>query len=174
MKKHFPTPDSIVARHNSEKKDFQKTTKRLNKILVLLYRIKILPLIGLGRSILIIETKGRKTGKTRYNPTLYFTFYTNKLTIYSAKGKKANWMKNILAQEDGIFTIHKGLRKKKVTMNFIEEEEERLKHLKYFCENYGSAKRIFGYDRKKDSVYLETEEFKEILNFIEFIQLEEV
>ncbi len=83
-------------------------------------------------------------------------------------------MKNILATENGVFKIHKGFKKINVKMELIEDEEERYKHLKYFCENCRTARGIFGYDRKKDQHLLGTEAFKNILNFIEFIQLVEV
>ena len=74
MNKTFPTPDSIVAQHNEGSKEFRKKVRRLNKIVSFLYRIYLLPLFGIGKTLLIIETIGRNTGKRRLNPVLYYRF----------------------------------------------------------------------------------------------------
>ena len=172
MNKTFPTPDSIVAKHNEGSKKFRKKVRRLNKVVSFLYRLYLLPLFGIGKVIMIIETIGRKTGKRRLNPVLYYTFYTGKITVYMARGRNADWMKNIDATEDGVFKIHKGFKKFKVKKFFIEDDIERYKHLEYFCLNYKSAKGVFGFDKEMDLDLLNTEEFRNILNVIEFIQLE--
>ena len=172
MNKTFPTPDSIVAKHNEGGKKFRKKVRRLNKFVSFLYRIYLLPLFGVGKSLMIIETVGRKTGKRRFNPVLHYTFYTGKITIYMARGRNADWMKNIDATNDGVFKIHKGFKKFKITKGFIEDDIERYNHLEYFCSNYDSAKMVFGFDKEMDMDLLNTGEFRNILNFIEFVQLE--
>ena len=167
----FPTEGSIVARHIEGKKRFRYIIKIFNRIVSFLYRTKILPLLGIGKIILIIETIGRKTMKKRYNPVLYYRYYTGIITVYSTRGKRANWIKNILAAPEGIFVVHQGFKTYKAKMIFVEDPEEKYKHLRFFCENYKSAKLAFGYNKKHKKI-LDTDEFKEFAEKgIEFVQI---
>jgi len=172
MSKTFPTPDSIVAQHNEGSKKFRKKVRRMNKVISFLYRIYLLPLFGAGKKFMIIETIGRKTGKRRLNPVIYDIFYTGKITIVLARGRNTDWMKNIDATNDGVFKIHRGFKKFKVKKVLIENDIESYEHLEHFCLNYKGAKGFLGFDKETDMDLLNTEEFRNILNIIQFIQLE--
>ncbi len=162
---------SIVARHQKGDSKFRKNTKRLNKIFSFLYRSNLLPLFGIGRSMILLKTIGRKTGKKRITPVLCKVFHTNVLTLYSARGMDADWLKNIQASEKMQFSIQKGFKRMKVQARIVGSTEEKEEHLKYWFEHMDDAKYIFGYSRRKHGDVTSTEGFKEIANTIEFIQL---
>jgi deazaflavin-dependent oxidoreductase (nitroreductase family) len=169
---HFKLADrSIVGRHQKRTKRFTSFERVLNSIFVFLYRINFLPIFGIGKRMIVIETEGRITGKKRRKPVLYYTFHTGKLTLYSARGKQSDWFKNIFATEDTILKIQKGFERIQVKANLIESEDEKYNHLKYWFENYNSARVIFGYEKKKHGDVYETQEFKDIIDMIEFVQL---
>ena len=165
---------SIVARHQKGNPSFRKNTKRMNKIFSFLYRINILPLFGIGRTMILLKTVGRKTGKKIYTPVLCKVYHTNILTLYSARGKNADWLKNILANEKMLFNIQKGFKRMKVQAKIVESMEEKEEHLKYWFDNMSDAKLIFGYSRRKHGNVIETRGFKEIARTIEFVQLRPV
>ena len=162
---------SIVARHHEGKKMFRFFNKIMNGVFIFLYRIYFLPLIGIGRSMALVHTIGRKTGKKRTTPVLSLQFYTGKLTFYVARGRKANWLMNILATENQIIKIQKGFKRKKVKAILVKDKEEKFNHLKYYFEELDEAKYIFGYDKKKHGDVFSTIEFNKILEMIEFLQI---
>jgi deazaflavin-dependent oxidoreductase (nitroreductase family) len=130
-----------------------------------------LPLFGIGNKMVLIHTVGRKTGKKRTTPLLIFTFYTGRFTLYVARGKKAHWLQNILATEDQIIKIKKGFKIWKVKATLIEDPSEKSKHLRQYFEEFSEARTIFGYNKKKHGNVFDTQEFKRILDIIEFVQL---
>ena len=144
----------------------------MNSIIILLYRIRLLPLFGIGKRILILKTIGRRTGKIRRRPVLHKKMYTNKITLYSARGKKSDWLKNILSSDNNIVEIIKGFRKFKAKATLIESEEEKANHLIYWCRNFKDAKTLFGYNLKEHGDIFNTEEFTKLVKMLEFIQLE--
>ena len=163
---------SIVARHHERKKLFRFFNKIINGVFIFLYRIYFLPLLGIGRSMALVHTIGRKTGKKRTTPVLALEFYTGKLTFYVARGRKSNWLMNILATENQIITIQKGFKRKKAKAILVKDREEKYNHLKYYFEELDEAKYIFGYDKVKHGDVINTEEFMKILNMIDFVQIE--
>lgn len=167
----LPTKGSIVYRHQKGDKRFRAFTKTLNSLIIFLYRINFLPCFGIGREIIIIETIGRKTGLKRRRPVLYKMMYTGKMTLYSARGKNADWLRNILSTENHILKIQKGFRRLNVRASLIESEEEKLQHLAYWCENFRDAKNLFGYNRKIHGDIFQTQEFLKLAQMLEFIQL---
>ncbi len=172
MNEKFKLSDkSIVARHQKGDAKFRKITNRLNRVFSFLYRINLLPIFGVGKSMILLKTIGRKTGKKRITPVLCRVFHTGELTLYSARGMKADWLKNILADEKKQTNIQKGFKRMRVQARIVEPTEEREEHLKHWFENLDDAKYIFGYKRNKHGDVTETEEFKKIAKTIEFIQL---
>ena len=172
MANSLPAKGSIVYRHQERKSSFTKFERRLNRVFIFLYRTYFLPLFGLGRVMILIQTTGRKTGKKRIKPVLCRRFHTGKLTLYSPRGMKADWLKNILATEDYIFKIQKGFKQLNVKAIIIQDEEEKMHHLEYWFNNYSDAKSIFGYDKTKHKGIIGTEEFKNLAKMIVFIQLD--
>ena len=171
MSNEFPSSNSIVSKHRASKSSFRKQTKIMNKVLVFLYRFYVLPIFGIGKSMLVIETIGRRTGKRRRTPTLHNTFYTNNITLYSARGKNADWIRNIRAQKEKIVFVYKGFKRFRAKAIFVDEPEEKIKHLRFFCENYKGAKFVFGYNKKKHKNIFDTEGFNLFAQTLEFVQL---
>ena len=164
--------NSIIALHGRRTLVFRIFNKLANGILIFLYKIYFLPLFGIGRKIVLIHTLGRKTGKKRTTPTLIFTSYTGIWTLYVARGRKSNWLNNILAISDGIIRIQKGFKTKKVKAKLMTNKEEKFKHLKFYLERLPEANMIFGYNKKKHGDVSNSAEFASILEKIEFVQLE--
>jgi deazaflavin-dependent oxidoreductase (nitroreductase family) len=121
--------------------------------------------------MLLLKTIGRKTGKRRFTPVLFKKFHTGEITLYSARGMKADWLKNILADENHQTDIQKGFKRLRVEAKVIELVEDKEEHLQYWFDSFYDAKYIFGYKRNRHGNVTRTEEFKEILELIEFIQL---
>lgn len=165
---------SIVARHRKRTKSFHRFNKIMNGVVIFLYRIYLLPLFGMGKTIVLVHTRGRITGKRRTTPVLALRFYTEKLTFYIARGKKAHWLRNILAAEDHIFKIQKGFKRVKVKGILVSDSDEKFRHLKFYFEELDEARFIFGYEKEKHGDVFETEEFRAILDIIEFLQIEPV
>ncbi|MBY9001882.1 MAG: nitroreductase family deazaflavin-dependent oxidoreductase [Candidatus Heimdallarchaeota archaeon] len=170
----LPSKGSIVYRHQSGDKKFRRFTNRLNSFVIFLYRINFLPLFGVGKKLIILKTVGRKTGKIRRRPVLHKILYTNKMTLYCARGKNADWLKNIFAAENQVIKIQKGFRRMLVKATLVEPEEEKYKHLIYWCEKFKDAKNLFGYDKEEHGDIFETEEFMKLVRMLEFIQLEPI
>lgn len=174
MGNSLPAKGSIVYRHQERKSSFTKFERRLNRVFIFLYRIYFLPLFGLGSMMILIQTIGRKTGKKRIKPVLCRRFYTGKLTLYSPRGLKADWLKNILATEEQTLRIQKGFKKFSVKAILIENEQIKWNHLEYWFDNFSDAKGIFGYDPEAHKDIIGTEEFKKLAKMVEFIQLEPI
>lgn len=64
---------------------------------ILLYRIGLGPLIG--SLILLLTTKGRKSGKARVTP-LQYEEIEGQIYFGSARGTQADWFKNIIAHPE--------------------------------------------------------------------------
>ncbi len=168
----LPAEGSIVYRHQERKSGFTKFERRLNRVFIFLYRTYLLPLFGLGRIMILIQTIGRKTGKKGIKPVLCRRLYTGKLTLYSPRGMEADWLKNILATENHMFKIQKGFRKFNVKATLIQDEAVKIQHLEYWFNNFRDAKSIFGYDQTKHQRIIGREEFNNLAKMIEFIQFD--
>jgi len=80
----------------------------MNKFVVPLYRVRILPLFGFGFRILMLTTIGHKTGKTRRTPVEYFKI-DGVIHIVAGYGKNAHWFQNIASNPEKV-TVQVGFR----------------------------------------------------------------
>ncbi|MHA2393411.1 MAG: nitroreductase/quinone reductase family protein [Promethearchaeota archaeon] len=169
----LPRPGSVL--HNftySEEKHREKMLKKyrnLNKFLVLpLYRLKILPLLGFGRIILIITTIGRITGKKRKTP-LEYHWIEGIMTIFSGRGEESGWVKNIYGNPESVWVRH-GFHSFPARVEFVVTEEEKLRIIKWYIDKHSKlAKMLFGWNKEIDDP--ETMDFSKLLNSISIIQL---
>ena len=125
--------------HNNEmiKNKRLKKFKIYNKYIVLpLYRSKILPLLGFGRLFLILTTQGRKTGKKRRTP-LEYRRKEGIITIFSARGEDAGWMKNIRAHPDTLMVRH-GFHRFQPQVEFVTNEDQKLEIYRVGVQTDGS------------------------------------
>ncbi len=169
----LPRPGSSLYTLNHEdvmiKNKALKKFKIYNKYIVLpLYRSKILPLLGFGRLFLILTTQGRKTGKKRRTP-LEYRRIEGIITIFSARGEDAGWMKNIQAHPDSLMVRH-GFHRFQPQVEFVTNEDQKLEIMKWYVVNFGkAAKMLFGWDSKADDP--ETTNFTTLLKLISIIKL---
>lgn len=169
----FPRPGSVVynfySQDESSKKSTLKKWKKLNKYLVLpLYRAKILPLLGFGKIILILKTKGWKTGKLRRTP-LEYRRYEGEVIIFAARGENATWIKNMRAHPDSI-SVSIGFHKLKPHIEYISDVAEKQTIMKWYVAKYSkAAKVLFGWDPQKDN--LETANFEKIASLLSIVLL---
>ncbi len=71
----FPTKESNLSKILSDpqyRKVFHARLKKYNPLIAGLYRVGILPLFGISRSVMLLITRGRKSGKLRFTPIGYF------------------------------------------------------------------------------------------------------
>ncbi len=129
-------------------KRYLKLFRILNKIVVPLYRIRLLPMLGFGIRLLLLTTKGRKSGKRRRNPVEYFKI-ENVIYIVSGYGPKAQWFRNITAHPNEVH-VQVGFRSFNAVVEIIEGKalEEFFRWL--VVKNPKYAKAGFGWDPNDD------------------------
>ncbi len=137
---------NMVYNKNTKKRYF-KWFKRLNRIVVPLYKIRLLPLFGFGFKLIILTTKGRITGKKRNNPVEFFRI-NGIVTIVSAWGEKANWCKNILAHPDEVY-VQVGFRSFHARVEFLEGSELE-DFYRWLVTKHPTYSKEFGWDSKID------------------------
>jgi deazaflavin-dependent oxidoreductase (nitroreductase family) len=174
-KKVLPSPGtSVYALIDEDEEKKKKTLKKwrlLNKILIVpLYRARLLPLLGFGKIFLMIETKGRITGKKRRTPVEYHRV-EDVITIISARGLDAGWLKNIQTNPSDVY-IRKGFRGFKPRVEIINSENKKLDFLYWYVKNCGkSAKMLFGWDPKNDTI--ESTDFSRMVKAMTIVQAHE-
>ncbi|MFX1310401.1 MAG: nitroreductase/quinone reductase family protein [Promethearchaeota archaeon] len=152
----LPRPGSVMYNfHYKDDQSKRKTLKRwqkLNKYLMVpLYRIKLLPLLGLGKIFLILTTKGWKTGKKRRTP-LEYRKYEGNIIIFAARGENATWVKNLRAYPESVSIMH-GFHKFKPKIDSISDINQKIDILKWYIAKYEkAAKMLFGWNPKEDDL----------------------
>ncbi len=146
-----------------------KWFKRLNKgFMVPLYRLRVLPLFGIGWIILMITTIGRKTGKKRYTP-LEFHRINDVIHIAAGMGEKSDWVKNIRANPDKV-KFQVGFRSFHAEIEIIDSIPEKVKYIEWMVTNIPlEAKTGFGWDSKTDKI--ENSDFTPLAEFLTVIRL---
>jgi deazaflavin-dependent oxidoreductase (nitroreductase family) len=123
-----------------------------------------------GGTFLLLTTKGRNTGKMRTTP-LEYRKRNGVIHIFSARGKKADWFKNLTANPDDAIVRIK-FRKFCPQFTIIEQWEEKEEIIKWYINEYPmAAKLLFGWDSKTDDP--EETDVSSLLEFLQIIQLRE-
>jgi deazaflavin-dependent oxidoreductase (nitroreductase family) len=150
----FPTPGTSLARllYESEFRNrFHERLKTVNPIVVAVYRAGLLPLFGAARSIMLLSTRGRKSGKMRRAPVGYFRI-GGALHVFSTWGKASGWYKNILAAP-GDVVAQVGMRKFPVRAQVLQDPAEIQRTLEQFVrESPVEAQTLFGWDAARDRI----------------------
>jgi len=151
----FPRPESrvynrMLADEKTRKKDL-KRSKTYNKYFIIpLYKIGLLPLLGLGRFGLRLQHKGRKTGKKRTTPVGYYR-RDGVIHIISGRGEKADWLKNIRANPNDVY-VQVGFRKYHAKVEIVDDLSERQNFWRWFIKKHQKAAKSFvGWDPKRDN-----------------------
>jgi deazaflavin-dependent oxidoreductase (nitroreductase family) len=143
----FPTPETRFYKilNNAEyRRSFLANLKTYNPLIVTLYRSGLLPLLGYSRTILLLMTTGRKSGKPRVTPIGYYRI-GGTIHLFSAWGKRAGWYKNMVANPGNI-QIQIGWRKWPVTVQILTDPKEILRTIYQFVEESPyQAQTLFGW-----------------------------
>lgn len=169
----LPRPGSVLYNFNYQdepsRKKMLKRWKRLNKYLMIpLYRARILPLLGFGKIILILKTKGWKTGKIRRTP-LEYRRYEGTIIIFAARGENATWLKSIRASPEDV-SVLRGFRKFSPRVEIVSGIDQKISIAKWYITKYGrAAKLLFGWDPKHNNV--ETTNFLKLADLLTMVLL---
>ncbi len=145
-----------------------KWLRRLNKIVVPLYRLRILPFFGIGWFILMITTIGRRTGKSRRNP-LEFHRINDVIHIAAARGEKTDWVRNIHANPEKV-RVQIGFRSFQPKVEIVEDISEKVKFIEWMIKTIPrEAEMGFGWNSKEDN--LDDADLTPLAEFMTIIRL---
>ncbi|MFX0094655.1 MAG: nitroreductase family deazaflavin-dependent oxidoreductase [Candidatus Hodarchaeota archaeon] len=169
----FPRPGSLfyTMMHNEKSKTrYIRLIKLVNKALIFLYKLRVLPLLGFGRRFLILTTKGRTSGKKRNNPLTYFRI-NKTIHIFAGFGKKSDWFKNMIANPDSVY-VQVGFRKFHVN-TVVLEGAELEEVLRWRAKKHSGFLKIgFGWNSKQDNP--ETADFSSLIELMKVIRLQKI
>jgi len=168
----FPRPDTVLAQVISDpiyRASFHQRLKLSNRFVVALYRLGLLPLLGAGRTMMLLITRGRKSRRLRRFPVGYFRiggdFY-----LISGWGKDSNWYKNLQANPNDV-SLQVSFRTFPVQAKVLKDPEEIKSTIKRLVsESPASAHRLFGWDPQSDNLF--SADFSPIIEkalFVRFI-----
>lgn len=150
----FPIAGTNLARLLYEpefKRTFHAKLKTYNPWAVALYRMGLLPLFGAARTVMLLITKGRKSGAVRYTPIGYFRI-GGVIHIFAAWGRPSQWYKNLLANPDDV-AIQIGLRRWRVRPQTLEDPAEIQRTLAQFiAKSPKEAGYLFGWEAGRDRI----------------------
>ena len=142
--------------------------RRLNSFLVVpLYRVRLLPLLGVGRVILLLTTRGRRTGKIRRTP-LEYRVMDGVIHVFSARGKRADWLRNMRADPEAV-SVQVGFKEFRPVFELVDDDEKPNLFKSYVTEYPRAAKMLLGWDPGTDDP--ETADFSSLIRLIEIVRL---
>ncbi|HSB01907.1 MAG TPA: nitroreductase/quinone reductase family protein [Anaerolineales bacterium] len=148
----FPRPDTVLAQVIGDpayRKSFHQRLQSSNRFVVALYRVGLLPLLGAGKTTMLLITRGRKTNRLRRFPVGYFRIGGH-IHLLSGWGRASNWYKNLRANPAAVW-LQIGFRTLPVQAHIIEDPAEVRRTLEcLIIESPDSAQRLFGWDPKSD------------------------
>lgn len=148
----FPRPGSMfynMTFNEKSKKQYIRLFRLGNKIIILLYKLRVLSILGFGRRLLILTTKGRKSGKIRKSGLEYFRI-NNTIHVISGFGQKSDWFKNMIANPDHVY-VQVGFRRFHANIEVLEEAETE-DVFRWFAEKHPKyMKAGFGWNPKQDN-----------------------
>ena len=171
----IPRPGSVLYKMILDDESVQKKLinryKRINRYLMVpLYRIRLLPLIGFGRIFLLLTTRGRKTGSKRLTP-LEYQRIDGVIHIFSARGEKADWYRNLMAHPDDVGVLV-GFRQPQVKVEIINNLSQIKDVMKWYVTKHPTAAKVFmGWDSKRDDP--EKADFTKIAKLLRIVKLNE-
>jgi deazaflavin-dependent oxidoreductase (nitroreductase family) len=160
---------SLIRSEGKEQKRVLRRWKWINRVVKVLYLSGILPLVA-GDFILLLFTEGRKSRIRRINP-LEYRMRDGVIHIFSARGKNADWFKNMMAKPKSVL-VKVRFRSFTPEIIVIKKINEKEDILRWYISKYSrAAKFLFGWDTGKDDP--EKTNISSILKFIEIVQLKE-
>lgn len=170
VKKQFPQPETNLAKilsGSDYRTKFHANLKTWNPVIAFLYRMGILPLLGMSKTVMLLITRGCKSGKIRYTPIGYFTIGGKKYLI-SAWGRGTGWYRNLTASPQQV-AIQIGLKKQSVIPQELTEPTEIRRTLEeLISESPDVAKYLFGWDPGVDE--LDKSDFSQMIERVMLIR----
>ena len=165
----FPRPGTALARVIGDRvyrEVFHRRLQASNRFVVFFYRIGLLPLLGAGRSTMLLITTGRKSRHRRIFPVGYFRL-GGEIYQISGWGTRSNWYKNIQAHPQSL-KLQIGFRTFPVRAQFIEAPAD-VKRVaeKLVTESPAEARRLLGWDPATDR--LEGADFRPLIEHVLFV-----
>ena len=159
----------MVSGDENQKRRSLNWFRRLNRyLLVPLYRLRILPLLGAGRVILVLATRGRRSGKTRWTP-LEYRRRGEEIFVFSGRGGRADWFRNLKA-DPGSVRVLLGLREYRPIIEIVDRDEEKVDLFRFYVTTWPwAAKTLLGWDPELDDP--EMADFGSLLEVLEVIRL---
>lgn len=168
-----PAPNTDLARvigDRAHRDAFRARLASVNRYVVALYQIGVLPLLGVGKTIMLLTTKGRKSGKPRSFPVGYFRI-GGEIHLLSGWAKEPNWYKNLVAAPDDV-AQQVGFRRFPVKARVLEDRPEILATVdRLIKENPSAARSLFGWDPLHDE--WERSDFTQVLDKVLFVKFAE-
>ena len=148
----FPLPGTMLY-DMIFKPEFRQTfhgrIKILNRLVVPLYRIGLLPLLGIGRSTMLLTTKGRTSGRMRHFPVGYHRI-DGTVVVFSGWAKDANWYKNMTVNPDEVY-VQIGFHRFHARPEVVTDPQELRRILEQFVrQSPKAARRLLGWDPQRD------------------------
>ncbi|MHA2293963.1 MAG: nitroreductase family deazaflavin-dependent oxidoreductase [Candidatus Hodarchaeales archaeon] len=148
-----------------------KWFRRLNRVFVIpMYRLRILPLFGIGKIFLLLTTTGRKSMKKRRTP-LEFHRINDKIHIISSRGEKADWIKNMRTYPNKVW-VQIGFHGFKAEFEIIEDAKEREKFFYWYSIHHPKAAKT-GYGWEKSLHDPETADFSLLAKHMTIVRIHE-
>jgi deazaflavin-dependent oxidoreductase (nitroreductase family) len=133
------------------KSSFHARLKSFNPFMVALYRLGVLPLFGLGKRMMLITTRGRKSGQLRHFPVGYARI-DNVIHVFSGWGRGANWYKNLLAHPEEV-SVQVGFRRFPARAKVLDDPRDIQRTLERFVRQAPSqARDLMGWDPERDRI----------------------
>lgn len=162
----FPIAGTNLARILSDqqyRQAFHVQLRRYNPLVVGLYKIGLLPLFGGSQTVMLLTTRGRKSGKQRSTPIGYFRI-GNIIHLFSAWGKSTSWYKNMTTFPEDLW-IQIGMHKLAVNWVELNDPEEIMRTIAQFVtESPAQARYLFGWEPSFDR--LDQADFSNIINHV--------
>jgi deazaflavin-dependent oxidoreductase (nitroreductase family) len=153
------------------KKRFRGLFRFFNMLIAPLYRLGLLPLLGVGKLILLLTTRGRKSGRLRYTPIGYFR-YGGAVHFVSGWGTGTDRYENMLAYPDDVHA-RIGFHRFHARAELVRDREELTRMMKWLVSHHtsGMEGRAMGWDPKRDDP--ETADFSGMFEKMAIVRLRE-
>lgn len=114
-----------------------------------LYRIDLLPLLGFGKIFLLLFTFGRNSGNRCISPLEYHRI-NGVVHIFSGRGEKSDWFKNLRKNPDKT-SVKLGFHSFKPKIEIIHDSKEKLEVIRWYVNAHPTlARYLFGWNRNTD------------------------
>jgi deazaflavin-dependent oxidoreductase (nitroreductase family) len=133
------------------KETFHSRLKFSNRFIISLYKLGILPLFGIGKQIMLLRTRGRKSQRRRDFPVGYF-YIDDTIHVFSGWGKAANWYKNLMAYPEDVYVqvgFHRFHARPEVAEG-LPAQKQTLEHFVTQCPM--GAQTLLGWDVRQDDL----------------------